>query len=384
MSARVDGAEAGEVRRDPPRMSSSCVFCREKEAKYTCPKCGKGYCGTECYKSRGHLECTEDFYRKCVEEEIRLRDAENRENKEGKRKMIETLKRVNDYQQEEEDEDDLDSDDDQDEEDLALRLGDVDLDDAEGIWERLTPGERRDFERRVRNGDIEKVVPEFSPWWEHREEEKLVQEIGEDDGDGDEFKSRCPDVVPDEDIPSLSSLTKAVPSPSVKFSLLNVLYAYAYGARYFSGDHSSCCLEFVDLCLTLSGSLSKGHNFETADEALEAAATNVNVHNRLAVSPEMTRGAKRDVYNIVRGPNRRESSFYILCALSDMKAVFEKCCKEGKKSNRDRGQHQRPLWKQDASFTEEVDLKTAKRSVKKLEFYLSWTKDHGREYELVR
>ena len=66
-----------------------------------------------------------------------------------------------------EDEEDglLDSDDD---EELSERMADVDLDDADAIWRRLTPGERKEFGRLVDTGDISKMVPEFKPWWEFR------------------------------------------------------------------------------------------------------------------------------------------------------------------------------------------------------------------------
>ena len=37
------------------------------------------------------------------------------------------------------------------------------------IWKRLTPGERREFERLVDSGDISKMVPEHTPWWEFRD-----------------------------------------------------------------------------------------------------------------------------------------------------------------------------------------------------------------------
>ena len=59
----------------------------------------------------------------------------------------------------------LDSDDD---EELSERMADVDLDDADAIWRRLTPGERKEFGRLVDTGDISKMVPEFKPWWEFR------------------------------------------------------------------------------------------------------------------------------------------------------------------------------------------------------------------------
>lgn len=74
---------------------SECIFfyyfrCSKRTRLYTCPRCGIGYCGTECYKSDAHTDCSESFYRQCIEDE--LKSQEN--DPVARQKMIEILKRV--------------------------------------------------------------------------------------------------------------------------------------------------------------------------------------------------------------------------------------------------------------------------------------------------
>lgn len=55
-----------------------------------CPKCGAPYCSLLCYKSSSHLECSEVFYKDCIEEELDIQGSDDA----SKREMINILKRV--------------------------------------------------------------------------------------------------------------------------------------------------------------------------------------------------------------------------------------------------------------------------------------------------
>lgn len=66
------------------------VSCMEIQSKYICPKCGAPYCSLTCYKSTSHLECTEQFYKQCIEEELNVQDSDDI----CKKEMIDILKRV--------------------------------------------------------------------------------------------------------------------------------------------------------------------------------------------------------------------------------------------------------------------------------------------------
>ncbi len=68
-----------------------------------CPRCGLPYCSLQCYKNVDkHLQCSESFYRECVEEHLRNEEVQNPENS---KKMKEILHRFHEkYNQEGEEE----------------------------------------------------------------------------------------------------------------------------------------------------------------------------------------------------------------------------------------------------------------------------------------
>lgn len=129
--------------------------CQSKKSKYTCPRCNILYCSLTCYKAPEHLKCSEDFYQKCVEEEIRDQGQKGM----TRNKMQEILERV--YNENES----MDSDDSSDSEELSKRLAGVDLDSPTEVWSRLTAKERQEFETLLESGKINEFIPDWEPWW---------------------------------------------------------------------------------------------------------------------------------------------------------------------------------------------------------------------------
>lgn len=164
-------------------LAKPCPFCNKNLAKYVCPRCGQGYCGLECYRSREHKECSEGFYREEVQTEVGGVKAIGE-----KEKMEKILRRYNvvapeeggplvfgedatesgldgDYdflrgateeggeEVDDEEENDESEDGEEDEEtlrrrkDLEMRMTGVNIEDAdfEDIWERLESREREEF-----------------------------------------------------------------------------------------------------------------------------------------------------------------------------------------------------------------------------------------------
>ena len=52
------------------RSMSLCQFCLTSDAKYSCPRCNHSYCGINCYLSLSHSQCSEAFYKECVQSEL--------------------------------------------------------------------------------------------------------------------------------------------------------------------------------------------------------------------------------------------------------------------------------------------------------------------------
>jgi hypothetical protein len=166
-------------------LAKPCPFCNRHLAKYVCPRCNQGYCSVQCYRSSGHEDCSEGFYKEQVKGEVGGMKGTDEERE----KMLETLRKYNFKAPEDggalefvgeasttagdlddfDDMDDLeeleregtsedvedDDDDDEDEEtvqrrkDLEMRMAGLNIEEAdfEEIWERLDPREREEFVR---------------------------------------------------------------------------------------------------------------------------------------------------------------------------------------------------------------------------------------------
>ena len=144
--------------------------CFQNAARYTCPKCLVHYCSLTCYKSEQHGSCSENFYKKCVEEELQARE-KDKGDKESRQKMEEILVRLAE-QEEAMDSDDLDDSD----EDLEERMKNVDLDSPDEVWNNLTENEKREFQELIESGKITEILPPFEPWW-ITESIPLIQEM---------------------------------------------------------------------------------------------------------------------------------------------------------------------------------------------------------------
>lgn len=58
-----------------------------------------------------------------------------------------------------------DSDDEDSIPDLSERLQNIDLNDADRVWQCLTEEEKQEFQTILKDGDISQLIPEYEPWW---------------------------------------------------------------------------------------------------------------------------------------------------------------------------------------------------------------------------
>lgn len=55
------------------RTKIQCSFCSLFVKNiYICPRCKLFYCSKRCYRDKQHENCSEEFYRECVEDELKL------------------------------------------------------------------------------------------------------------------------------------------------------------------------------------------------------------------------------------------------------------------------------------------------------------------------
>ena len=325
-------------------MSSSsaptCDFCSHCQSKYTCPRCRRVYCSTTCYASKEHDSCAQTFYRNCVLEKLKSDSPHAGSEKD----MVAILKRVAE-----------ESDTDPPAEcsgDLVSRFKGIDFDDdsAEGttkLLARLTAEERKEFEEMVCCGRIINLIPDeekAEPWWINFRP-KLVSDECDSQSSGLGAKR---DLV--NQLPPLSAISGRAASPDLKYCLMNLFISYCYTYRLFSGDHMSCPEDFLEeLCLRCAV-LRDGSVFRDTATALQHCAHNL-ISERL-VSQAFVKLLFEDVKSVTSDKNA------ILRLFADVWFLVHQCI---------------------SCATLKSKRKENKLLLKKIEYFVAWTKDQSHE-----
>jgi len=246
--------------------------------------------------------------------------------------------------------------------DLAERFADVNIDScsAEVIWQRLTGSERAEFETFVKSDHLSNVVKLWVPWW-CVVSETLVEEVGKDST----ASNAIPHVLANAQ--HIQQLAKSGTSDLITFSIINVLYAYAYTARLYNGEHVTMAGESATVMLDVSESLGRG---VFPDVALAVGSCLSRLESSAArahfVSREYSVGVINDVIKIVAGAARNPVSL-TLAALSDCHRIFHTARKEISRERRKAGTGEK---------RSDEDRKRYFAVEKKLEYFISWTSSH--------
>ncbi|KAI0630666.1 hypothetical protein C8Q77DRAFT_219757 [Trametes polyzona] len=217
-----------------------CAICRRQFSRYTCPRCNIPYCSLVCFRSEKHGDCSESFYRKEVELDVK---SEPSANVEEKRRMLELLKR---FEEDALDDSpllgDSDNDDEDDADDLEHRLQNIDLDSAsyEELWAALTPAERDKFMRALNDPDSdlakqllasEELERErVEPWWTAPTEpdsKHVSTEATRSHGSRPPIMQIPPPLVE-------QSANNALSGPLLLYNISAVCITYAYITRHFA------------------------------------------------------------------------------------------------------------------------------------------------------
>ena len=368
--------------------STLCGICSENPPSYTCPKCNVKYCSRVCYQSEGHSSCSETFYRNCCLEGLGEVSADD--DKEDREKIAKFLKadlRAKETGKEgDEEEDGVASS------DLSDRIGSLDLDDEgdlDQLWDRLTPSEKEDFERQLQSGEAATWVlggggggeeveedeeeSELSiPWWQS----PLV--VATSDDQKHVSKHRPPPEIYAK-IRPLSSLINSKPSSTIPNNLVNILFAYSYCWRLYNGDHgesAESAAEFLEDFLALCNVVNAEKNdiYPSVAASLCAAVSRLGGgggigggdDRALFCSNDFTAGAIEDVAQLCGKGDEA-----VARALSDVRAAAKATAKSKKTAA--------AAVVGDRSSKEAAKAKRYNAVAKKLEFYLGWVVEGGRE-----
>lgn len=380
-------------------MSSSsskiCGLCEENNSKYCCPRCDVLYCSVDCYKSEKHIQCSEDFYRDCVNEELSTLNVDE----ESKSKMIDILKRMkntsnsSDFDKLFQDIDTHDGENDEavdsdDEEHLELheRIKDLNLDDADVVWDALNEDERNEFEALLSQGNVGSIMPQWEPWWMYSKKKKLVENIDEPNLE-DEVLKKCPELKPS---PKLSSLTTVQPSPAIKSNITNVLASYVFVMRYFNGEIDP--IEGAIYLLTVCATLDSNANFDDPATAVESVAQKCIQSDLIETDQVSLDVMKYDTFLILQGPSEDSQTYYCKAALSHTHKIFLdarsrekngiKCVKSDEdKSGNVSKEFSKKFPEHKTEHLPNFDSGKVKKCLKKIEYYLSFVESFGMEFE---
>ncbi|KAJ7628639.1 hypothetical protein FB45DRAFT_41847 [Roridomyces roridus] len=285
----------------------TCKLCRRQFSKYTCPICNVPYCSLTCFRSPSHSQCSETFYKKQVESDIR---AEPSKSAQERQRMLELLKRFEEESLDAEEEDEEESD-------LARRMQDVDLESSDQLWALLTPDEREKFLKVMENPSSELAQQLLAsqelenekqdPWWDS------------------DSSSPEPIQVP----PSLSSPNGG---PSLIYNICAVFVTYAYTTRHLSISPLSTALESdAEAARFLISQLTPfltSRTSKTLHRTLDDALT--ELHSRLppdSATPQLLALLLRDAASLLRPPLVADESTgphaRALGALGDLHVLFQ-------------------------------------------------------------
>nr|XP_053630749.1 zinc finger HIT domain-containing protein 2-like [Cherax quadricarinatus] len=348
-----------------------CAFC-PNNSQYSCPRCNVQYCSSKCYKHQNHPQCSESFYEDMIKEELRSGTL----SEESRKKMMRILHRIKagDSVMGDEEDEPLDSDDD---EDLAARMADVDLNDSDAIWKKLTEEERQEFRALIDKGGFEDLIPPWIPWWD--QQIPKVQEIRPGSQSSPEYAVGCPEII---EVPLLSELTKVTPSPCIPYNILNVLTAYAWTVRLFNGDHQESSLDATEAVLSLSAVLAANANFQEAAIAVESPKMEAQNHPWLMESEEFACTVRNDVLKILQGPVANDQTFYVRAALSEIHVLLHTSKANLSKKKKPAGGRKGLFTYTFMDSSNDIELKittlpNVKSAIKKVEFLLSFVKEYS-------
>ncbi|GAV98705.1 zinc finger hit domain-containing protein 2-like [Lentinula edodes] len=111
-----------------------CKICRRQISRYTCPECNLAYCSSTCFKSPAHTNCSQAFYKKQIEADVRSESSSK--SAEERLKMMEILKRFEENNMEQDELVGEDEDNSEGEDNFERRFSAIDIASAspDALW----------------------------------------------------------------------------------------------------------------------------------------------------------------------------------------------------------------------------------------------------------
>eukprot|EP00980_Cylindrotheca_fusiformis_P022326 scaffold9191_cov114-Cylindrotheca_fusiformis.AAC.21 len=233
---------------------SACKICKQNLSRYTCPRCQIPYCSVNCYRNHSSTDseeasaCTEAFYQNRVESILQL---ETREHSEGAQKLLNRQ-----YEQSlASDPEDISTD------ELYTLLSVLEGQQSEDslsqeqLLSLLSPTLRANFQKDLQNGALQSFVLEsWYPWW-RRELGKGNDVVG-DNGEssvtaieGTRAKKSLDERLLK--VPSFHSIRRSGPAPQLLFNAVDIVYSICWTLRLYHGANNAASQLALDAAMTL-------------------------------------------------------------------------------------------------------------------------------------
>ncbi|CAG2170747.1 unnamed protein product [Oppiella nova] len=335
---------------------SMCDFCVSKKWRYRCSRCHRRYCSSDCFRSAQHMQCSEEFFRQCVTQELMSR----RFDDSSKRRLLEILQRngsqlTDDLISGEDNTEDIVEEGDDSEDTFEARFKHLDINDSHCLWNQLSDSEKQEFNELLKSGKIGDIVDVWKPWWESASNDStkpLVTPLDEP------TVAQTSDNVPNipqlvSNITKLEELISKPVSPTVCPAVVNTLFSYCYICRVFNGEYDS--IESIDVFVSKCPQLCKRINCQDLSQSLQMCVQEVMTEQPSQMAIQLL----YDLKCLIDGPKLKtqcsESPEYVLRALNDLICIINKVKTKCSKSKR-----------------KDIEL-----LAKKLQFYMSWSVANG-------
>ncbi|PRP82120.1 hypothetical protein PROFUN_10328 [Planoprotostelium fungivorum] len=344
--------ELESVQIAPTNRERVCRVCHKNTSKYTCPKCNLPYCSAQCYKNHND-GCTNEFWKENVMSELQSQKASDEEKQKFAKMLTENYEKMN---LSEEQAQKLDSQ----EEDVTpsqiidveeeLSKMNISKEDIKDLNEEQIQG----FIEWIKSGRVSEYIQPWRPWWS--DDAIMMGTTRENVSIEDEIR-KSSDIPPLIQVPPFHSLSRSKPSKLLFFNLIDLLYTYAFVMRCVNGEPEEMdSRDVADDVLGVSTVLSSTDNHESASVAIHSVVESAVRVNNAPGAGVMRIEAVRDTSSLL------DNGRYITAALSHLASIIDRAHQD--ETNRDRA------YKKKMFVT-----------VKKVQFYLSWTVSRVEERE---
>ena len=365
-----DSSPSNTSESEPPNETIQCCeVCETNECRYNCPRCGLAYCSVKCYNlhsatapldgddssSRAPAPlCTEEFYKNRVSSVLKLElKSEAEKTKHMLQRQIDGPK-SNDSS--------LIS-----EADLYEALEAIAQSSSRGGTEipDLPPVVKAAFGNALRSGELHELgLENWHPWWlpqlleENEEMDATTPRSGLD-------LDHAVQATLDErilNIPDFTTIKKG-PLPSLQYNLAEILYGYAWASRLYCGLEFAKSNEVVEEAYSTIMLASRVLGQDARYESIEAVLLESTASSTKAYPRECNTSWKvlvEDVSAIL------QSSRFVAKSLLEIVDLLDAVIASSK-----------------ANASDKEQLKQARRTKKKVEFFLSWAKEKDAFVDLI-